>query len=109
MPLLQVIWSFANPLLSKNSTEGCIIYAKFLGPLTVANGVVFAPSMDTDGTLFYLDAATGKQLGTFKTGASLNAGASVVGQFVYVGSGYNRSVPYGTPGSNVYGLHVPAT
>lgn len=56
--------------------------------MTVANGVVLYPSMDAVGTLFFLDAASGKLLGSFASGASAACGPSVVDGVVYMGSGY---------------------
>ena len=59
--------------------------------MSVSNGVVFASSMTTtkgDANMFALDAATGKTLWKFDSGASVNAGAVVSGGVVYWGSGY---------------------
>lgn len=112
----RVVWLFANPLTATNSTPNCIVGAKFLGPVSVAGppgatgagGVVLAPSMDRAGTLFLLNAANGTSLGVFETGATLLSGPSVVGDMVFVGSGYNSSVS-GTPGNKLWALRVPAT
>jgi polyvinyl alcohol dehydrogenase (cytochrome) len=69
-----------------------------LGPVTVANGVVYGASMAvgaTDKTLFALDAATGKVIWSFAAGSSVNAGATTVNGVVYWGSGYtNLGPPY---------------
>jgi polyvinyl alcohol dehydrogenase (cytochrome) len=69
-----------------------------LGPMSVSNGVVFASSMTTkagDPNMFALDAATGKTLWKFDSGASVNAGAVVSGGVVYWGSGYaNIGAPF---------------
>lgn len=104
----QVVWSFGNPLFARNSSSECLVFAKFLGPVSAANGVVYAPSMDPNGSLFFLDAVSGRQLGAFATGASLNGGASIVGDMVFIGSGYNKSAVFGTPGSFAWGLRLPA-
>jgi polyvinyl alcohol dehydrogenase (cytochrome) len=62
--------------------------------MTVANGVVYAPSTsaatDSTANMFALDAATGKVLWSFPSGGSVNAGAVVVNGTVYWGSGYGR-------------------
>src|SRR5262249_61130326 len=71
-----------------------------IGPMTVANGVVYASSMaavepttsipnpQQPPTMFALDAASGNTLWSFPSGASVNAGATVVNGVVYWGSGY---------------------
>jgi polyvinyl alcohol dehydrogenase (cytochrome) len=64
------------------------------GPMTVANGVVYAPSMGaataSTPNMFALDATTGKVLWSFPSGGSVQAGAVVVDGTVYWGSGYGR-------------------
>jgi polyvinyl alcohol dehydrogenase (cytochrome) len=75
-----ILWHVADP-------NGAID----IGPMTVANGVVYAGSMAgaaTARTMFALDAATGEILWRFKAGSSVNAGATVVNGTVYWGSGY---------------------
>ena len=76
--------------------------------MTVANGVVYAPSMgaasppDTPN-MFALDAATGKVLWSYPLGGSVNAGAVVVDGVVYGGSGYSNLPRPGFVGSNKTG------
>ena len=69
-----------------------------IGPVTVANGVVYAASMalaPTEKTMFALNAATGQIVWSFAAGSSVNAGATVVDGVVYWGSGYtNLGPPY---------------
>lgn len=107
-----ILWTFANPLMGFNLTAAgnasvdnstANHHAFFVGPVSVANGVVFAPSLDPEGTLFYLDAATGHLLGSFPTGATTMTGPSVVQGWVYTGTGYTR---WGTPGNKFYALSV---
>jgi polyvinyl alcohol dehydrogenase (cytochrome) len=67
-----------------------------LGPLAVANGVVYAPSMAggaTQANMFGLNAATGATLWSFAAGGSVIAGASIAGDTVYWGSGYGHLGP----------------
>jgi polyvinyl alcohol dehydrogenase (cytochrome) len=62
-----------------------------LGPLTVSDGVVYAPSMAGDAaapTMLALDASNGQTLWSFAAGSSVNAGATVVHGDVFWGSGY---------------------
>ncbi len=76
-----ILWRTADPSGSLD-----------LGPLTVAHGVVFAPSMaglsPTQPTMLALDGSTGKVLWQYPAGYSVVAGASVVDGVVYWGSGY---------------------
>jgi len=78
----QIIWQKADP-------SGSID----LGPVTVANGVVYAPSMaagTTDNNMYALNAATGSTLWSFAAGGSVIAGASIANDTVYWGSGYGH-------------------
>jgi polyvinyl alcohol dehydrogenase (cytochrome) len=62
-----------------------------LGPMAAANGIVYAPSMGGapgQANMFALDAARGTVLWSFASGASVNAGATIVDGAVYWGSGY---------------------
>jgi hypothetical protein len=54
--------------------------------MTVANGVVYYASMNAAGTLFYLEAATGRLLGSFNTSATLGCGPSLARGKVFVGA-----------------------
>jgi polyvinyl alcohol dehydrogenase (cytochrome) len=78
-----------------------------IGPVTVANGVVYVGSMGgasskTAPTLFALDATNGKFLWNFPAGSSVNAGASIVKDTVYWGSGYSRFGPTIGTGNNKF-------
>jgi polyvinyl alcohol dehydrogenase (cytochrome) len=77
------------------------------GPVTVANGVVYAGTLDKAGTMYALDAATGNTLWTFQSGGAVNSGPAVVDGVVYWGSGY--SIPgVALSGNNkLYAFHVP--
>lgn len=90
----HIIWQVADP-------NGAVD----LGPMTVANGVVYAPSMAggaTDKTMFGLNAATGATLWSFAAGSSVNAGASIANDTIYWGSGYaNLGIP-GYTGNNKF-------
>jgi polyvinyl alcohol dehydrogenase (cytochrome) len=62
-----------------------------LGPLTVANGVVYGGSMLRFGpNMFALDAATGQIRWRFGSGGSVASGPAVAGGTVYWGSGYSK-------------------
>lgn len=77
-----------------------------IGPLSVANGVVYAPSMAGAATapnMFAFNAANGKLLWQFAAGHSVNAGASIVNGIVYWGSGYAHLGSPGQTGSSTTG------
>ena len=83
-----------------------------LGPLTVADGVVYAPSMaapslfvpapPTTPTMFALDATNGNTIWSFDPGSSVIAGATVVGENVFWGSGYAHLGIPGYTGNNKF-------
>lgn len=74
-----------------------------VGPMTIANGVVYAGVSDLEGTMVAMDAATGKILWQYLTGASINTAPTVIDGRVYWGSGYK----YGREGRNVYAFGLP--
>jgi len=95
----KILWTTADP----NS-------AIDLGPVTVANGVVFVPSMggtSTDPNMLALDATTGKTLWSYPAGSSVIAGATVVNGTVYWGSGYaHLGIPGMTGGNTFYAFSI---
>lgn len=90
----QILWQTADPNGSLD-----------LGPMTVANGVVYAPSMAgaaTSPNMFALNAATGTIVWSYASGASVIAGASIAYDTIYWGSGYsNLGIP-GFTGNNKF-------
>jgi polyvinyl alcohol dehydrogenase (cytochrome) len=82
-----------------------------IGPMTVANGIVYAPSMGGTASaqnMVALNAATGQRLWSYAAGASVNAGATVVNGTVYWGSGYaHLGFPGQTGGSNKFYAFSP--
>lgn len=78
----QILWQTADP-------NGAID----IGPMAVANGVVYGSSMAgaaTAPTMFALDASTGNVLWNYVSGVSVNAGATIVKDSVYWGAGYTH-------------------
>jgi polyvinyl alcohol dehydrogenase (cytochrome) len=75
----SLLWQVAGEPAVKSSNQG---------PVSVANGVVYAGTVDPAGTMYALDAATGDTLWTFVSGGSVNSGAAIVDGTVYWGSGY---------------------
>jgi polyvinyl alcohol dehydrogenase (cytochrome) len=74
-----ILWQTAGQPIVKSSNQG---------PVSVANGVVYAGTIDIPGTMYALDANSGETLWTFASGGSVNAGAAIVDGTVYWGSGY---------------------
>lgn len=84
----KILWQTADP------TPG----AFDSGAVSVANGVLYAGSLD--GHMYALDASTGKILWSFASGGTVMDGAAIASGVVYWGSGYNRSG--GTANNKVY-------
>jgi polyvinyl alcohol dehydrogenase (cytochrome) len=90
----KILWQVGDP-------SGAIA----LGPLAVANGVVYASSMAgsaTSPTMLALKADTGQTLWSFAAGSSVNAGATIVDNVVYWGSGYAHLGIPGYTGNNKF-------
>jgi polyvinyl alcohol dehydrogenase (cytochrome) len=93
----NILWQTADP-------NGAVD----TGPMTVANGVVYAASTagsSTSQNMFALNAATGKILWSFAAGGSVNAGAVIANDTVYWGSGYGHFgslLPMFTPHQGFY-------
>lgn len=76
-----------------------------VGPLTVADDVVYVSSMAgaaTAPTMLALSTSTGQTLWSFASGASVNAGASIADGEVYWGSGYTHLGIPGFTGNNQF-------
>jgi polyvinyl alcohol dehydrogenase (cytochrome) len=80
----KLLWQVADPSGSFD-----------IGPLSTANGVVYAPSMS--GHMYALAAGSGEILWDQQGPGSSNAGAAIVDGTVYWGNGYSR-LPF--PGFN---------
>ncbi len=95
----NIVWQTADP-------NGSII----IGPMTVANGIVYASSMaglPTQPTMLALNATTGAISWSFPAGSSVNAGATVVDGAVYWGSGYaHLGIPGYTANDKFYAFSI---
>lgn len=95
-----ILWSTADPA---NGTD--------YGPVTVANGVLFAGSVNATGPVFALDASTGEILWEASTNATVYGGFSVSSGCAYVGSGYGVNSGAGhktfTSGTSLFAFCVP--
>lgn len=98
----QILWQTADP---QNSELGPQLD---MGPVTVANGVVYACSTDPAGTMYGLDATSGAVLWKFESGGSCIGGAAVVDSTVYWGSGYSSlGLPGLTGNDKLYAFTLP--
>lgn len=102
----QVLWQTAanQPPAKPSATTPPDAIAINPGAVTAANGVVFAGALDAVGTMYAMDAATGKILWSFASGGSVNSGAAIVDGVVYWGSGYAHI--QGTPNRRFYAFEV---
>jgi polyvinyl alcohol dehydrogenase (cytochrome) len=95
----SILWQRADP-------NGSIA----LGPVTVGNGVVYGESMSSTAganTMLAMDAATGNVLWGFAPGSSVVAGATLVQNTVYWGSGYAHLPLPGFTGNNKFYAFTP--
>jgi polyvinyl alcohol dehydrogenase (cytochrome) len=77
--------------------------AAAMGPVTVANGVVYGGTtapLAASPTMFAMSAATGRILWRFASGGSVNSGPAVVNGTVYWGSGYSELSSLGYSGND---------
>jgi outer membrane protein assembly factor BamB len=81
----KILWAYPNLEAQLGDST---LHALSQGPLTVANGVLFYPSMDAKGKLIYLNARTGQKIGSTEMGATNACGPAIVNSQVYSGSGY---------------------
>jgi polyvinyl alcohol dehydrogenase (cytochrome) len=110
----EILWqtpdpSSARPLkgLQVHAVWGAFLgdgfFAATLGPLTVANGVVFAGSMDREGHMYGFDARDGAIVWSFASGGSVQSAPSVVDGTVYWGSGSEK----GFNNNRFYAFRLP--
>ena len=89
-----ILWQVADP-------NGAIS----IGPVAVSDGVVYVSSMAggvTAPTMLALSASSGQTLWSFASGASVNAGATIVDGDVFWGSGYTHLGIPGFTGNNKF-------
>lgn len=95
----EILWSTADP---SNATAS--------GPVTVANGVLFAGSTYAQGPVYGIDAETGEILWSYDTGATVYGGMSVSNGCIYVGNGYKVNLgaffPSFSAGTSLYAFCV---
>jgi polyvinyl alcohol dehydrogenase (cytochrome) len=91
----QILWQTRPP--DGGSTSG---------PVTTANGLVFGCSLDPQGHMYALDAATGAVLWSFASGGSCLSGAAISDGTLYWGSGYSN-FGFGTSNNKLYAFGLP--
>jgi hypothetical protein len=77
-----------------------------VGSVSVANGVVYAGSLDATGHMYALNASGGKVLWSFASGGSVIDGPAIANGVVYWGSGYGK---VGGTGNNKMYAFAPST
>jgi len=98
----QIEWQLADPAMRQP-----LNMASVNGPLAAVNGVVFAGSMDAQGTMFAFDGQTGAVLWSFPSGGTVYGGPAIADSVVYWGSGYPASrLRFGTPSRKLYAFEV---
>ncbi len=101
------VWSGLNPstgqiLWQTRPPDG----GSTSGPVTTANGVVFGCSLDPQGHMYAIDAATGVILWSFASGGSCLSGAAISNGTLFWGSGYSN-FGFGTPNNKLFAFGLP--
>jgi polyvinyl alcohol dehydrogenase (cytochrome) len=98
----KILWQTPDPR-SEESLKGLLIHPSFggflgdgffataKGPMAVANGVVFAGSMDRKGHMYAFDGRDGSILWSFESGGSVMTAPAIVDNVLYWGSGYSKT------------------
>ncbi|HLK63417.1 MAG TPA: PQQ-binding-like beta-propeller repeat protein [Bryobacteraceae bacterium] len=89
----EIVWQTPDP--SKGAIDP--------GAVSVANGVVYAGSFS--GSMYAMDAKTGKVLWSFDSGGSVIDGPAIADGVVYWGSGYGHIKP-GKSNNKVYAFSI---
>ena len=87
----RVVWQVPEPRGGRS-----------IGPVTIANGVVFVGSMNN--YMYALNAANGQVLWQFQGAGSSNAGPAIVSGKLFWGNGYSRG---GTASTTFYSFRMP--
>jgi polyvinyl alcohol dehydrogenase (cytochrome) len=101
-----ILWQTTDPGPGWVSTYGIFGFSAE-GPVSVANGVVYACSLDPQGHMYAMNAATGQIVWSFASGGSCNAGAAIVDGEVYWGSGYQLFAPFTTNNNKFFAFKAP--
>ncbi|MED6158337.1 hypothetical protein PIB30_031859 [Stylosanthes scabra] len=72
-----ILWSLANP---SNATAS--------GPVSLANGILFAGSTNGKGPIYAINGKSGEVVWSYEIGATVYGGMSISDGCIYVGNGY---------------------
>jgi len=98
----QPVYGFlAHPVWGPGLGEG--FFGHPMGPLTVANGVLFGGSMDRAGHMYGLRADTGEIIWSFASGGSVLSAPTIIDGTLYWGSGSF----YGVDNDELYAFALP--
>lgn len=100
----KILWQVADPGIGRDGQP-----SPTMGPVTAANGVVYACSLDTAGSMYAFDAVTGETLWQYASGNVCIAGAAVADGMVYWGTGYGNFTGQATPGNKFFAFHLSMT
>jgi len=98
----DTIWATVDP---NENAGGSIKQSRALGPITVANGVMYAGTTDEEGHMYAFNAETGQILWSFESGGSVMSSPSIVDGVLYWGSGYTKWGCYGN--NQLYAFELP--
>jgi polyvinyl alcohol dehydrogenase (cytochrome) len=93
----KILWQTPNPA-----------FERAMGPVSGANGVIYGCSMDEQGHMYAMNAATGAILWDFASGANCNGGATIVDGMVFWGTGYDTfAASGGNAAQALYAFGLP--
>lgn len=98
-----ILWQVADSGIGRDGQP-----APTMGPVTVANNVVYACSLDQAGSMYAFHAMTGAVLWKYASGNVCLGGAAVSDGTIYWGSGYGNFTGQATPGNKFFAFHVPS-
>ena len=100
----EILWQTSNP------AEGGGVNARAGAAVSLANGLVYACSLDPLGHMYALNAKTGAVEWSYVSGGSCNAGAAISDGQVFWGSGYTifGPPPDYTGSDKFYAFELPA-
>ncbi len=94
----KILWQTADPVAGSLDVSSA----------SVANGVLFVGSLDKQGHMYALNAATGAVLWSYASGGSVIDAPSIVNGMLFWGSGYRRYSGIGATGNNqLYAFTLP--
>lgn len=97
----DMLWKTFDPGVGFEAAFG--VYGESAqGPVSTANGVVYACSLEPAGNMIAMNAATGAIKWQFPSGSSCLGGAAIADGTVYWGTGYRAFAPLSTAGNKLF-------